>query len=92
MEKYFILTAINKHFKFPFTRPIDSRPIENILSPLREILFYFCVPEFVFIGNEKQLNSEGISYMMEDELGISLFQTNTYRSEINGLITHYPKS
>lgn len=50
-EKQLVLTAVNKFTKFAQTKIISSRSIEDIRRPLRDILFFFCVPEVVVIYN-----------------------------------------
>lgn len=88
-EKKLVLTAIDKFTKLAFCKVIKSRAIEDIKQPLRDILFFFSVPEVVIIDNEKALNSKSIMSMMEDGLKIKVFKTPPYKSEVNGQIERF---
>lgn len=88
-EKYLVLTAVDKFTKFAQAKIISSRSIEDIKKPLRDILFYFCVPEVVVIDNEKALNSASITSMLEDDLQIKIFKTPPYKSEVNGQVERF---
>lgn len=88
-EKNLVLTAIDKLTKFALTRMINSKSSEDIRRPLREILFFFCVPEYVIIDGEKSLNSASLTDMMEEELGITVYTAPPYRSEVNGQIERF---
>lgn len=88
-EKKLVLTALDKFSKLAYAKVIKSRAIEDIRRPLRELLFYFNVPENVIIDNEKSLNSLSITSMMVDELKIKIFKTPSYKSEINGQVERF---
>lgn len=88
-ESKLILTAIDKLSKLAFCKPIKSKAVEDIRQPLRDILFFFSVPETVVIDNERSLNSSSITSMMEDELKIKIFRTPPYRSEVNGQVERF---
>lgn len=84
-----VLTAIDKFTKLAFCKPIKSKSVEDIKQPLRDILFFFSVPEVVVIDNEKSLNSNSLVSMMEDSLKIKIFRTPPYKSEVNGQIERF---
>lgn len=88
-ENKLVLTAIDKFTKFAQAKIIKSRAIEDIKRPLRDLLFFFSVPEIIVIDNEKSLNSASITSMMEDELKIKIFKTPPYKSEVNGQIERF---
>lgn len=85
-EKHLVLTAIDKFSKLAQGRIIKSKAIEDIRQPLHEILFYYGVPKFVIVDNEKPLNSASISFMMKDQLNIEVFKVPPYKSSVNGQI------
>lgn len=84
-----VLTAIDKFTKLAFCKPIKSRAIEDIKQPLRDVLFFYGVPEMVIIDNEKSFNSRSITSMMEDGLKIKIFKAPPYKSEVNGQIERF---
>lgn len=88
-ESKLVLTAIDKFTKLAFCKPIKSKSVEDIKQPLRDILFFFSVPEVVVIDNEKSLNSNSLVSMMEDSLKIKIFRTPPYKSEVNGQIERF---
>lgn len=88
-EKKLILTAIDKFSKLAYCKPIKSKATEDIRQPLRDILFYFNVPEMIVIDNEKSLNSLSILSMMQDSLKIQVYRTPPYRSEVNGQVERF---
>lgn len=88
-EKVLVLTAICKLTKFAKTKIIQSRAITDIRQPLREMIFSFGVPENIVIDNERALNSASITSMIEDELGIRIYKTPPYKSEVNGQIERF---
>lgn len=88
-ERNLVLTALDKFSKFAQARPLKSRAIEDIRHPLRELLFFYGVPKFVVIDNEKSLNSASITFMMHDQLNIEVFQTPSYKSEVNGQVERF---
>lgn len=88
-NKTLVLTAIDKFTKLAQAKIIKSRSVEDIRRPLRDLLFFFSVPEVVVIDNEKSLNSITIIAMMEDELNIRVFKTPPYKSEVNGQIERF---
>lgn len=71
-NKQLVLTAIDKFSKYALAKLIKSRAMEDIRKPLRDILFYFGVPKFVTMDNEKSFNSSSILLMMRDELKINV--------------------
>lgn len=88
-KKNLVLTSIDKFTKLAFCKCIKSKAVEDIKEPLREILFFFSVPEVVVIDNERSLNSNTIISMMEDSLKIKVFSTPPYKSEVNGPIERF---
>lgn len=88
-ENRLVLTAVDKFTKLAFCKLIKSRAIEDIKQPLRDILFFFSVPEVVVIDNEKSLNSNSIVSMMEDGLKIQIYRTPPYKSEVNGQVERF---
>lgn len=74
-NKHHILTAIDKFSKYALAKLINSRSMEDIRKPLRDMLFYFGVPKSVIMDNEKSFNSASILFMMKDELKIDVFST-----------------
>lgn len=88
-EGNLVLTAIDKFTKLAYCRPIKSRAIEDIKQPLRDVLYFFNIPENVVIDNEKSLNSASIVSMMADGLKIKIFKTPPYKSEVNGQIERF---
>lgn len=88
-EGKLVLTGIDKLTKLAYCKLIKSRAIEDIRQPLRDILFFFNVPEVVVIDNEKSLNSASITSMMEDGLRIQIFRAPPYKSEVNGQIERF---
>lgn len=55
-EKNLVLTAIDKLTKLAQGKIIKSRAVEDIRRPLRDLLFFFNVPEAVVMDNEPALN------------------------------------
>lgn len=88
-EKKLVLTAIDKFSKLAQARVIESKAIEHIKNPLNEILFYYGVPKFVVMDNEKSFNSASINFMMKDQLGIEIFRVPPYKSTVNGQIERF---
>lgn len=88
-EGRYALTALDKFTKFGQARFIESRAVEDIRRPLRDILFSFSIPENVVIDNERSLISASLISMMSDELKIKVFTTPPYKSEINGQVERF---
>lgn len=88
-NKNVVLTAIDKFTKYGMARLIKSKAIEDIRGPLREIIFFYGVPEFIVVDNEKSLNSASILFMMKEELNITVFTTPPYRSAVNGQVERF---
>lgn len=83
------MTALDKFTKYAVTKMLNSRAIEDVRRPLRDILFNFGVPRIVVIDNEPSLNSNSIMFMMKDELGIEVYTTPPYRSQANGQVERF---
>ena len=88
-EGHLVLTLIDKFTKLARAAIINSRSIEDIRRPLRDLLFFFAIPQFVVIDNEKSLNSASIKSMMENELKITIYTVPPYKSEVNGQIERF---
>lgn len=63
-NKHHILTAIDKFSKYALAKLINSRSMEDIRKPLRDMLFYFGVPKSVIMDNEKSFNSASILFFL----------------------------
>jgi len=88
-EKQLVLTAIDKFSKLAKAQIIKSKATEDIRTPLRDIVFYFGVPKFIVMDNEKSLNSESIRFMLVDQLGIEIYTTPPNKSTVNGQIERF---
>lgn len=88
-DKRLILTSLDKFSKYVKVKLLDSRSTEAIRKPLRELLFSYGVPKHVVMDNEPALNSSSILFMMRDEMGIDVFTTPSYKSEVNGQIERF---
>jgi hypothetical protein len=85
IEKEWFLTVIDTFSKFLFVKNIRSRSRVDIEKPLFDILTQISIPELIVVDNEASLKSEVIRNKLE-EIGISVFETPTGRSEVNGQI------
>lgn len=88
-ERHSILTTLDKFSKLAQARSIKSRAIEDVRKPLRELLLFYGVPKQVVINGEKSLNSASILFMMRDQLGIEVYRTPAYKSEVNGQVERF---
>lgn len=88
-EKKLVLTAIDKFSKLAQAKIIKSKAIEDIRNPLREIIFYYGVPKYVVMDNEKSVNSHSITFMLKDQLNIDIFQEPPHKSTVNGQVERF---
>lgn len=88
-EQKLVLTAIDKFSKLAQAKIINSKAIEDIKKPLHDILFYFGVPQYVIMDNEKSFNSATITFIMKDQLCIEIFKAPPYKSSVNGQIERF---
>lgn len=87
-ERQLVLTAIDKFSKLAQARIINSKAIEDIRTPLRDIIFYFGVPKHIVMDNEKAFNSQSIKFMLE-QLQIEVYTAPPYKSTVNGQIERF---
>lgn len=88
-ERKLVLTAIDKFSKLACAKIINSKSIEDIKKPLHDILFYYGVPKFIVMDNEKSFNSASITFMLKDQLGIEIYKAPPYKSSVNGQIERF---
>uniref|UniRef100_A0A0K8VRD0 RNA-directed DNA polymerase n=1 Tax=Bactrocera latifrons TaxID=174628 RepID=A0A0K8VRD0_BACLA len=87
--KTLILTAIDKYSKYAQAKILKSRATEDIREPLRQIIFNFGVPQNIIIDNEKSLNSNSITFLLEDQLRIKIYKIPPHTSTANGQVERF---
>ncbi|CAD7015210.1 unnamed protein product [Ceratitis capitata] len=88
-EKKLILTAIDKFSKYAQVKIIQSKAIEHIKDPIRELMIAFGIPKLVVIDNEKSLNSATISSLLKDHMSIDVYTIPPYSSTSNGQVERF---
>lgn len=88
-EGHVILTAIDKFSKYVQVKEIKSKTVEDIKSPLEELMYAFGLPKLVVFDNEKSFNSVVINHMLKDEMNIDIYVTPPYTSTANGQIERF---
>lgn len=88
-EGKLVITAIDKFAKYAITKTINSKSIEDVRQPIRDIIFGFGIPKVIVFDNEKSFNSASILSMLQNEFGINVFTTPPYTSTSNGQIERF---
>ena len=85
IEKQWFITTVDCFTKFAFIEKIKSKSRIDLEKPLLKILTQITTPEMVVMDNEPSLKTEVIRNKI-NELNITVYETPTGRSEVNGQI------
>ena len=88
IEREWFITLIDCFTKFAMVNSIKSISTADIKEPFFELLTLISVPEMIVLDNEPALKSSIIRLKLQ-ELNVTVYETPTGRSEVNGQIERF---